>query len=82
VLCSRTGGRWGRDGPVWAEFYPHAETPKVKVRASGRFPTLGDVDLKDLLRIVDSRGLWPATADAGGPRHDRDRDGERGARGI
>lgn len=82
VLCSRTSGREGREGGAWVEFYPYAETPKVRIRAGGRCSTLGDVDLKDLLRIVDSRGLWPAAADAEGLRHGRTRDAELGAVGI
>ena len=60
VLCSQPRGCPGRDGdPAWVEFYPYAEAPpRVMIRADGHCSTLEDADLKDLLSIVDNRGIW------------------------
>ncbi|QIN81970.1 hypothetical protein GBA63_04410 [Rubrobacter tropicus] len=58
VLCSQPYRRSGRDGgPVWVEFYPYAEAPKISIRADGHCSTLEDADLEDLLSIVDGLGV-------------------------
>ena len=86
VLCSQPRGRTGRDGgPAWVEFYPYAEAPpRIRVRAGGRCSTLEDVDLEDLLRIVDSRGLWPVfrEGDTGRLNHPVDESEDRAQREV
>ena len=86
VLCSQPRGRPCRGGgPAWVEFYPYAGAPpKVRVRSSGRCSTLEDVDLEDLLRIIDSRGLWPVFREGGigQDRHLPYRNGDPGRREI
>lgn len=54
VLCSQPRPRVTRAAsPVWVEFYPYAEAPKISIREDGRCSTLEDADLGDLLSIVD-----------------------------